>query len=67
MGFALFFNIIAVVISTAASIVLIIITVVLKEFTGDNRKHCITVGDQCTCNYYDNNRSEYDDSSVTCK
>ena len=70
MGFALFFNIIAVIISTAASIVLIIITVIMKEFTGDNRKHCHnTIADQCKCTYqYDDDSSSttYGDSA-TCK
>ncbi|CAB4040337.1 Hypothetical predicted protein, partial [Paramuricea clavata] len=40
MGFALFFNIIAVIISTVASIVLIIIIAAVNEFVGDYETNC---------------------------
>ena len=66
MGFALFFNIIAVIISTAASIVLMIITVAMNEFAGDYNSQCKTIDDQCVCTY-DDDRSQYDTKTITCK
>ena len=66
MGFSLFFNIIAVIISTAASIVLIIITVAMNEFTGDYNSQCQTIDDQCVCTY-DDHRSQYETNTITCK
>ena len=59
MGFALFFNIIAVILSTVASIVLIIFVVVLNEIFGFQdgvSTNCQTSGvmsDHCTCVYND--------------
>jgi hypothetical protein len=63
MGFALFFNIIAVIISTVASIILIIIIAAVNEFVGDYETNCIDVNDKCTCFYNRNDRTNY----VTCK
>ena len=66
MGFALFFNIIAVILSTVASIVLILFVVLLNEiFGGDGvSKNCkpdLISPDHCKCHY--NN----DNDNVICK
>ena len=66
MGFALFFNIIAVIISTVASVILIIIIAVINEFVNDYKTNCEDVNDKCTCYYYKNDRTVTTDS-VTCK
>ena len=63
MGFALFFNIIAVIVSAAASIVLIIFTIALNEYYSNQNK-CLPISDKCYCSYTDGSGS-YD--SVTCK
>jgi uncharacterized protein YxeA len=65
MGFALFFNIIAVIVSTVASIILIIFTIALNNFL-DRQNQCITTLDnQCKCDYdYD---SSYSSDYITCE
>ena len=69
MGFALCFNIFAVIISSVASIFLIIITIAMNEFASDYKSHCISVGDQCKCFYskYDRSHSETDYDYISCK
>ena len=47
MAFALFFNIIAAILSVAAAGVCGIFVAALKEVESD---HCLQVGDTCTCN-----------------
>ena len=55
MGFALFFNILAVIISAVASVVLIIFTSLVSEVIDYSNRHggCQTVGDMCQCRYND--------------
>ncbi|XP_028399392.1 uncharacterized protein LOC114522836 [Dendronephthya gigantea] len=48
MGFALFFNIIAVIVSIGGSIALIIFTILLNEVVEDE---CTYFEDTCTCSY----------------
>ena len=67
MGFALFFNIIAVIVSTVASIILIIFTAALNEFYSDWRDKCSAPfgnDNQCQCTLYD---GSYSSTSETCK
>ncbi len=49
MAFALFFDIIAVIVTSAAAIVLIIFTVAINEFVDDYNNKCVTIDDSCTC------------------
>ncbi|XP_028399354.1 uncharacterized protein LOC114522805 [Dendronephthya gigantea] len=49
MGFALFFNILAVIVSLGGSITLVIFTVLLNEVL--NYNNCSTAGNTCTCIY----------------
>ena len=68
MAFALFFDIIAVILTSAAAIVLIIFTVAINEFIDDYNTKCRpTLGDDssCTCDY--DKDDSYTRSSVTCK
>ncbi|XP_028411966.1 uncharacterized protein LOC114534695 [Dendronephthya gigantea] len=48
MGFALFFNIIAVIVSLGASVALTILTILLNEVKDENLV-CVSHGDTCTC------------------
>ena len=68
MGFALCFNIFAVIISSVASILLIIITIAMNEFASDYKSYCINAGDRCECVYskYDHSHTETD-YDVSCK
>ena len=50
MGFALFFNILAVIVSLGASAALILFTVLLNEVR-ENKMVCTNVGSTCTCKY----------------
>ena len=67
MGFALFFNIIAVIVSTIATIVMIIFTAVINEvvrYRDRTGYGCMDTGDdRCTCIY----GNDYDKSNITCK
>ncbi|XP_046857208.1 uncharacterized protein LOC124450627 isoform X5 [Xenia sp. Carnegie-2017] len=49
MAFALFFNIIAVIVSSVASVVLIIIVILMNEVRSSGHYSCLDVGDQCIC------------------
>ena len=64
MAFALFFDIIAVIVTSAAAIVLIIFTIAINEFVDDYQNKCVTIDDSCTCTDKDD---DYTTSSVTCK
>ncbi|XP_046857204.1 uncharacterized protein LOC124450627 isoform X1 [Xenia sp. Carnegie-2017] len=49
MAFALFFNIIAVIVSSVASVILIIIVILMNEVRSSGDYSCSDVGDQCYC------------------
>ncbi|XP_046857206.1 uncharacterized protein LOC124450627 isoform X3 [Xenia sp. Carnegie-2017] len=49
MAFALFFNIIAVIVSSVASVILIIIVVLMNEVRSSGHYSCSDQGDQCYC------------------
>ena len=55
MAFALFFNILAVIISAIASVVLILFTALVSEVIDYTERHnkCQTIGDMCECRYND--------------
>ena len=55
MGFALFFNILAVIISAIASVVLILFTALVSEVVDYSKRNnnCKTIGGMCECQYND--------------
>lgn len=58
MGFAMFFNIIAVIVSCAASIALILFTSVLNKVLDMNDCHQSSDGNECTCPISHNDYSD---------
>ncbi|CAB4037191.1 Hypothetical predicted protein [Paramuricea clavata] len=66
MGFALFFNIIAVIIASVASVFLILITAIMKEFQGDYQRSCIEINNRCICYHNNNDRTSYVEWKMKC-